>query len=63
MQCLCWAMLESDELLANKTLPLEIYSKKPVYNVRHTGNYSKLKLHGAQGHFLYVTVIRHEPEK
>ena len=56
-------MLEADELLANKTLPLEIYSKKPVYNVRHTGNYSKLKLHGSQGHFLYVTVIRHEPEK
>eukprot|EP00038_Savillea_parva_P020058 m.30336 g.30336 ORF g.30336 m.30336 type:complete len:360 (+) comp4695_c0_seq1:81-1160(+) len=62
MKCLCWCMLEADELLANKQLPLEIYSKKPVYNIRHTQNYKKLTLHGSPGHFMYVTVIRHEPE-
>jgi hypothetical protein len=63
MKCLCWSMLEPDELHQNKTLPLEIYAKKPVYNIRHTQNYSKLKLQGANEQYLYVTVIRHEPEK
>lgn len=62
MKCLCWCMIEPDELVANKRLPLEIYGKKPVYNVRHTKNYSKLKLLSSDQQFLYVTVIRHEPD-
>merc|ERR1711918_76774 len=35
MKCLGWSLLAHEELQLDKSLPLTVYAKKPVYNVRN----------------------------